>query len=168
MVKIDILYLVDRFEEFLKEGWRIPFTSLRVVDEQQGLRLIEQMRVSVPEELKKAKRAIKERDRILAEARRKADRIVARAEEQALNMVQEHELKLLAEKEAQALLEQARREAEAFRAEADDYALEVLRQLETQLDSFLTTVRNGIKALQELRGKKRRRRRPSKAPKSSD
>ncbi len=65
---MDIQHLVDRLEELLNGGKHVPFSQQTLIDEQRGLELIDQMRISIPEEIEKAKRILRERDRIMAQA----------------------------------------------------------------------------------------------------
>ena len=65
---MDILHLIDRLEELFNESRAIPFTHNVVVDEEKMLDLIDQMRVAIPEEMKKAQQVLTQRDRILAQA----------------------------------------------------------------------------------------------------
>ncbi len=118
-----------------------------LVDEDEMLRLIDQMRVSMPREIKQAQQIQQEREQILSQAQEKAEATLSLAREQADRMVDEHELRARAEQERQAILEKARKEADAIRAQADDYALEVLEDLAQKLESFQKTVRNGIDLL---------------------
>ncbi len=71
---MDILHLVDRLEETVRKSRRLPFSSIRLVDERRIGALVEQMRISVPEEVRRAQRVNQERERILAQAREEAER----------------------------------------------------------------------------------------------
>lgn len=152
MVEIEIQHLVDRLEALLNESWLIPLTSNRIINEEEYLDIIDQMRITIPAGIKQAKRIQQERERIIAQAQEEAERIVAQAREQAANLTDEHDVLKTAETKAEALLEQAQQQAEDIRAGADDYVVEVLSELEEQLMVFLTTVRNGLKAVQRERG----------------
>ncbi len=152
MVEIEIQHLVDRLESLLNESWLIPLTSNRIINEEEYLDIIDQMRITIPAGIKQAKRIQQERERIIAQAQEEAERIVTLAREQAANLTNEHELLRTAETKAEALLEQAQQQAEDIKAGADDYVIEVLSELEEQLMVFLTTVRNGLKAVQRERG----------------
>ncbi len=154
MISIDILHLVDRLEELVTEGRAIPFSTRVVVDEERFLDIVDQMRVSVPEEIKKAKRIQQERDRITAQANEEASRIVNLAREGADSLLAEHEVVKAAEARASVILERAQNEARQIRKDADNYVLEVLSQLEYQLDGLLTTVRNGLRRVQHSRSQK--------------
>ena len=154
MVDIEIQHLVDRLEALLNESWLIPLTSNRIINEEEYLDIIDQMRITIPAGIKQAKRIQQERERIIAQAQEEAERIVTLAREQAANLTNEHEILKAAEAKAEALLEQAQQQAEDIRAGADDYVIEVLSELEEQLMVFLTTVRNGLKAVQRERGRR--------------
>ena len=154
MVEIEIQHIVDRLESLLNESWLIPLTSNRIINEEEYLDIIDQMRITIPAEIKQAKRIQQERERIIAQAQEEAERIVAQAREQAASITHEHEVLKTAETKAEALLKQAQQQAEDVKAGADDYVVEVLSELEEQLMAFLTTVRNGLKAVQRERGRR--------------
>ncbi len=154
MVEIEIQHIVDRLESLLNESWLIPLTSNRIINEEEYLDIIDQMRITIPAEIKQAKRIQQERERIIAQAQEEAERIVAQAREQAASITHEHEVLRTAETKAEALLKQAQQQVEDIKAGADDYVVEVLSELEEQLMAFLTTVRNGLKAVQRERGRR--------------
>jgi vacuolar-type H+-ATPase subunit H len=146
---VDILYLVDRLEEMINEGWHIPLTTNVVLDEEEFLDIIDQMRISVPEEIKQAKRIQQERDRLVSQAKDEADRMLALAREQNQALLSDHELIRAAEAQKQAIIVEGHREIQAMRKDADVYVAEVLGQLEDQLSGLIRTVHNGIVALQQ-------------------
>jgi len=146
---MDILHLVDRLEQLVNEGRRLPLSNKVMVDEQKIWDLIDQMRISIPEEVKKAKRTNQERDRIIAQAHEEAARMVDLKREEAATLVTEHELARAAEERAATIVERARRDAESLRADADEYVVQVLNNLSTDLERALSEVRNGILRVQQ-------------------
>jgi cell division septum initiation protein DivIVA len=146
---MDILHLVDRLEELVNEGRRLPLSNKVMVDEQKIWDLIDQMRISIPEEVKKAKRTNQERDRIIAQAHEEAARMVDLKREEAAAMVSEHELAKAADERATTIVERAKRDAESLRADADEYVIQVLDSLGVDLERALKEVRNGILRVQE-------------------
>ena len=60
---MDILHLIDRMEEIIKESRRVPFGNLRLFDERRIWPLLDQMRISVPDEMRRAERIIREKER---------------------------------------------------------------------------------------------------------
>jgi len=149
VITVDILHLVDRLEALLNQSWRIPFTSNVVIHEDDFLDIIDQMRVSIPEEVKQARRVNAERDHVLEQAQQEADRIVALAQEQAGSLADDHEVMRSAYAKADDIVAQANRSAEVVQTEADVYVMESLSTLEEYLMRLLTTVRNGIRQVQE-------------------
>ena len=145
---MDILHLVDRLEELFNESRAIPLTHQVVVDEDRMLDLIDQMRVSIPDEVKKAQQLLAQRDRILAQAQEEASRTLALAREKSEQLVERDAIVQAAQVRAEEIIAQARAEAEATQRDADRYVLESLTRLEVELERILTQVRNGIMALQ--------------------
>jgi len=95
---MDILALVDRLESLVNGGWRVPFTVRTVIDENVFFDIIDQMRVSIPQELKQANELLEERDRVLAAAAEDAERLIEEAREKAARLLDEHEITAAARK----------------------------------------------------------------------
>ncbi len=146
---MDILELVDRLEELFNESRAIPFTHNVVVDEDRMLDIIDQMRITVPEEVRKAHQLLNQRDRILAQAKEEARRTIELAQQQKEEIIRRDAIVQEAEARAREILNQARLDAEAIRQEADAYAMEKLAQLEQELARMIGEVQNGIQALQQ-------------------
>lgn len=149
---MDILHLVDRLEELFNESRPIPFTNNVVVDEDRMLDLIDQMRVAIPDQVKKAQKLVAERDRTLAQAQEEAQRTLQLARDKSEGLVERDSIVEAAQARADQILEQAQLDAEATRREADRYVLEELTNLEIELERVLNQVRNGIRALREPHG----------------
>ena len=146
---MDILYLVDRLEELINNGWHVPLTTNTVVDEDEFLDIIDQMRISIPEEIKQAKRIQQEKARLISQAKEESDRIIALARDEHQALISDHEILKAAEAQRQAILEEGRVEVRDMRKGADAYVIDVLSQLEDQLSGMLTTVHNGVTAMQQ-------------------
>ena len=112
---MDILHLVDRLEELFNESRSIPFTHSVVVDEDRMLDIIDQMRVSIPEEIKKAQQLLAQRDRILAQAQEEANRTLALAREKSDQLVERDPIVQAAQARAEQIIDQARVEGDKTR-----------------------------------------------------
>jgi dsDNA-specific endonuclease/ATPase MutS2 len=141
---LDLQHLVDRLEELLNAGRHLPFSGMTLVDEQRMLEIIDQMRISIPEEIEKAKRVIRERDRVMAQANEEAARIRELAREKSETLIQRDSITQAAQARAASIIEQSRQEANNIRQEADQYVIDVLGDLEDALMRTVTVVRNGI------------------------
>ena len=148
---MDILALVDRIEELFNNSRAVPFTRNVVVDEDKMLDIIDQMRVTVPEEVKKAQQVTQSRDRMLAQAQEEATRIVALAKEKAEQIVEREAIVKSAQTRGAQIIAQAREEAANTRHDADDYVIESLQAMEEEVTKLLTQVRNGIRKIEEDR-----------------
>lgn len=143
----DILALVDRLEALVNGGWRVPFTVKTTINENDCYDIIDQMRVSIPQELRRADELLENRESVLAAARSDGDRILEQAHERAARLVDEHEIIAAARAEAERIKAQAEIDAEETRRGADDYALGILSELESRLSGLLRTTANGLSAL---------------------
>ncbi len=156
MIQIDILYLVDRLEAAISKGVVVPFSAKRLIDEDECLDIIEQMRIAVPDEIRQARRVTQEKERVLAQAKEEADRVVALAQEQAARLTDQHELSRAAQGRAEEIERQAAAEAQVLREDADQYVRDVLLELQQRLDEMTarlatlqSTVNNGLSQLTE-------------------
>lgn len=148
---MDILQLIDRLEELFNEGKAIPFTHNVAVDEDRMLDIIDQMRIAIPEEVKKAQQLLSQRDRVMAQAQEEANRTLLLAREKADGLVSKESVVQEAQRRADQILVQARSDADATRRDADDYVIESLQRLQDELERSLTQVHNGIQTLEEER-----------------
>ncbi|MGI8999829.1 MAG: hypothetical protein ACR2GO_09005 [Candidatus Limnocylindria bacterium] len=103
----------------------------------------------MPDEVRQAKRITEEAGRITERARDEGDNIIARAQEQAAQMLEERELVRAAQQRAGELLDQAQGEAREVRSGADEYAAGVLIRLEGECIKALTSIKRGIDMLDE-------------------
>lgn len=145
---MDILHLVDRLEELFNESRPFPFTHSVMVNEDRMLDLIDQMRVSIPEEIKKAQQLMAQRDRLLAQAQEEANRTLGLAREKSEQMLERDAIVADAKVRAEQIVQQAYVDISSTRREADDYVLDTLTSLEQEMERSLGQVRNGIRTLQ--------------------
>jgi F0F1-type ATP synthase membrane subunit b/b' len=146
---MDILQLIDRLEELFNDAKAVPFTHNVIVDEDRMLELIDQMRISIPEEVKKAQQVVAQRDRVMAQAQEEANRTLDIARQKADQSIQKDSIVQEAQRRAEQILAQARADAEATRIDADNYVVDNLMQLQDQLARLTNQVNNGIRAVQE-------------------
>ena len=155
----DFLYLLDRLEEALTAGSRVPLTARTLVDEGECLDVVDQLRLALPHELREARRILAERDHMLTQARDQAERLVRAAELRAGRLVEEAELRAGRLVEDHAVVREARsravqiedraeRTADQIRTEAEQYAGQLLGRVGDRLEQALGTVRSTLKELE--------------------
>ncbi len=141
---MDVLVLIDRLEEMVEDARGFPgFGNSAMVDRDAAFDLIDQMRQTIPEELKQARWIVKERQSMLDEARSESDRIIQQAREEAEKITSEQEVLKQAEKQGADIVEDSRRREREIRLGAEDYADDVLGNLEGNLGKLLDAVQRG-------------------------
>ncbi len=151
---MDILQLIDRLEELFNDAKAVPFTHNVVVDEDRMLEIIDQMRIVIPDEVKKAQQVLAQRERFLAQAQEEAERTIVIAREKAEQIAAKDNIVVEAQRRADQIIAQARGDAEATRRDADDYVVDTLLQLQDNLEKVLNQIRNGVSTLQQERSRK--------------
>lgn len=144
---MDIFALIERLEALVNTGQRVPFVNKIMLDEQECLDVIAQLRMSVPDEVRQARRMLQERSRIPEQARLEAERIVAIAHEQAEEVLSEHGLVRAAEENARQILDEAQDQANEVQRESDAYAVRSLTDLRTRLEQLHERVQIFLEAM---------------------
>jgi hypothetical protein len=148
---MDILQLVDRLEELFNQSRPIWLTHSVIVDEDKFLDIIDQMRIAIPEEVKKAKQLYAQKDRVLAQAQEEATRTLELARQKAAELVEKEALVEEAQRRATQIIDQSRAEAEDVKVGADQYSQDALSGLITELERILNQARNGLMILEQKR-----------------
>ena len=145
---MDILALIDKLEDLVAEGKKVPLTSSVLVNEQQAYDIIDEVRAKFPDEIKQARWIVKERQEMVEEAEKEAGKIIENARLRAEELAAETEVVRLAEDEAARRLEEVHEKEREIRLGAEDYADEMLANLEVNLGKLLTAVQRGRDRLQ--------------------
>ena len=145
---MDILALIGRIEELIDDGRNVPLSSSKMVDPEKIYELIDEIRAQFPDELKQARWIVKERQEMLEEAEKEANRILEEAKARADSIASEQEIVKLAEQQRAEILDDARAREREIRLGAEDYADEMLANLEVNLGKLLTAVQRGRDRLQ--------------------
>ena len=119
---MDVLVLIDKLDDLVHNAKPVPLTDQVRIDREEIYEILDQMRATIPEEIKQARWIVKERQEMLAEAKREVDRMLGEAREQA---------------------------ARETRLEMEDWADGILSTLEVNLERFLTAVKRGRERLHE-------------------
>src|SRR5918999_1384084 len=117
---MDVLVLIDKLDDTVHNAKPVPLTDQVRVDKEEIYDILDQMRATIPEEIKQARWIVKERQEMLAEAKRQAEGIV----------------------------EDARAREREIRLGAEDYADDILNTLEVNLQKFIAAVQRGRDRLQ--------------------
>lgn len=146
---VDILYLVDRLENLIASSRRMPLVSQVIVKEADILNIIDQLRTTIPDEIKQARRVIQDKERILAQAQAEANALLARARDESEQAVNREGLLRAAESRSQELVQLAEEEAAVLKTEADSYVIETLRALRDHLTSIETDIERSVLSIEK-------------------
>jgi cell division septum initiation protein DivIVA len=145
---MDIMALIDRIEEAMDNARSMPLTRQRLIDVEKLYEIIDEIRASFPDELKQARWIVKERQEMLEEAEKESNRILEDARDRAESMASEQEVVKRAQEQAASMIDSARQQEREIRLGAEDYADEMLANLEVNLGKLLTAVQRGRDRLQ--------------------
>ena len=140
---MDVLVLIDKLDDLVHNAKPVPLTDQVRVDKEEIYDILDQMRATIPEEIKQARWIVKERQEMLAEAKREAERIIKEAREKQDHLISQEEVTRQAERGAEDILEDARSREREIRLGAEDYADEILGTLEVNLSKFIAAVGRG-------------------------
>jgi len=130
---MDIFARLDKLEDFIANSKRVPLSSSVMVNEAEFYDLLDDIRATLPNELKQARHVSKERDRIMADAQRKEEDLLVQAEKRADDMVQDTEIIKQAELERDHMIDEAQEEARRILFDAEDVADRIFGELEASL-----------------------------------
>src|SRR5450759_3401529 len=98
---MDVLVLIDKLDDLVHNAKPIPLTDQVRVDKEGIYDILDQIRATIPEEIKQARWIVKERQEMLTEAKREAERIVKEAREREARLISEEEVTKHAERSAE-------------------------------------------------------------------
>lgn len=144
---MEIFTLLETLEETLEASKTIPFSNKCIVEKEEILDIIKEIRLKLPDELKQAKWVKEERQRILVEAQKEADDIVKEAENRIISMIDEHEITRKAYEQKAQIIETANEMSREISKGTKDYADNLLEKIEVVLEDALKTIQNNRKEL---------------------
>jgi vacuolar-type H+-ATPase subunit H len=148
---MDVLELLDEIEDILENSSAVPLTGKKVVDKDEMLEIIQEIRIKLPDEMKQASWIKEERQRILAEAQKEADTILKEAKLHLEQLIDKDEVTKKAEEMAQDIISKAQNNAKEIRIGSVEYADSILLETQENLKVLLDTLEENR---QELRGMK--------------
>ena len=145
---MEILEIIDKLEEKIDKAMNIPIINRSLMDKEELLADIEDIRLQRPEELKQASWMKEKRKKIISEAEQEAESIIKAAEEKTIQMVQEHEITKKAYERATSMIDSAKENAQETRKQTLEYCDEILYGMQQKFESLIETLkdsRNNLK-----------------------
>ena len=144
---MEIFTLLETIENLLENSKRLPFSNKNVVDKDEILNVVREIRLKLPDDLKQAKWVREERTRILQEAKKEGEDIVKEAENRIISMIDEHEITRKAYEKKVEIIETANEMSREISKGTKEYADNVLSGIEVALEDALKVIRNNRKEL---------------------
>jgi cell division septum initiation protein DivIVA len=152
---MDLIERIDEMQVLIEEAKSVPLSSSVVINRDEFLEMLAQMKEEVPDEVRQARWMTRDRDELLSRARKEAERIVAEAREQRDRLLSRTEIVHAAEREAERIIDEAKERGVKLRVEAEDYIDQKLAAFEILLNKTLGTA-PGAAHLADERGPHRR------------
>ncbi|MGH2674718.1 MAG: hypothetical protein ACRDKA_07195 [Actinomycetota bacterium] len=141
---MDIAGRIQQLEELIVEAKSMPLSTSVLVNREEALELVQEMRAALPEEVKQARWVVKDREQLLTKARKDAEGIIQEALEEQSKLLSQEEVVRQSVKEAERVLEEARGQARQIRNEAEDY-------MDQKLAAFEATLTRALEQIAEIR-----------------
>ena len=145
---MDLSARIQQLEDLVNEAKSMPLSASVLVNREEVLELVHEMKDELPEEIKQARWIVKDREELLSKARLEAESIVERARQDQLKMARQEEVVDRARREAERLLEIADGEGRRIRLEAEDYVDAKLAQFESVLTKVADEVLSTSQAIE--------------------
>ena len=143
-MKVEIINLLNMLETMVNNGGKVPFSNKVTVDKEEVMSVINEMRSNLPSDIRAAQEVVDDKQRIIMNAQKNANDIIADAEAQRDAMIEEHKITQLATEQAQETVEKAQNKAKELKNGAKAYVDTLLREFENYLEEK-------VKELQENR-----------------
>ena len=140
---MEIFTLLETLEDILENSKTVPFTEKSIVEKDQLLDIIKEIRLKLPDELKQAKWIKEERERIINEAQKDANDIVKEAENRIISMIDEHEITKKAYDKKTEIIADANEMYREITQGTNDYVDGILANIENNMLELVKSL-NGV------------------------
>ncbi|MDD4495298.1 MAG: ATPase [Eubacteriales bacterium] len=137
---MEILSILETLEELIEKSMGVPLTGRCMVDREEVLEIIKEIRLKLPDDIKQATWIKEERQKILLEAQKEANSIVKDAESRIAALVDEHEITKKAYEQADEIVSNSQKTAKEIRLGTKEYADGILDKLEMILKDTLDVI----------------------------
>jgi len=138
---MEILAILETLEDLIEKAPSVPFSGKCLVDREEVLEIIKEMRLKLPDDIKQAKWVKDERQRILLEAQKEANNIIKDAENKIASLVDEHEITKKAYEQANEIISNAQKNARDIRLGTREYADSILNKVEDILKDTMEVLK---------------------------
>lgn len=146
---METLELIDQLEDLIDDSSTIPLMGKSLIDKDELLDIIQEIRLKMPDDLKQAKWIKEERQRILLDAQKEASNIIKAAEDQIVTMINENEITKRATEQATEIINNANRRSKDIKMGTRQYVDDILADVEKVLERTLGSLRDNRDIMQQ-------------------
>lgn len=144
---MDLLALIDEVEDILEAGTSIPLTGRVLVDKNELLDIVKEIRIKLPDEIKQAAWIKEERQRIIDEAQKTASTMVEDAEKRLEELINNEEVLRVANERAEEIITKAKLSSDEIRLGSLEYADEILYEAQEKFKELIQLLNENRKEL---------------------
>ena len=146
---MDTRKLLEELDYVVMNGREVPLTNKRLVDQDEVARIIDAINSSLPNELENAKRIVADKERVMMDAQKQAETIIAQAKDYIAKITEESELVKNAQERANEIIANANQTADTIQQNALEYATDVLKYVEENMEGTLDSLRKNRESLMQ-------------------
>jgi len=147
---MDILNLLERIEDIIEEASKFPLSNKVMIDKEEILEVINEVRLKLPDEINRASWVAKERQRILNEAQVEADELIEKVQDQQRYLIEDNEITKQAQKYANQIIQDAERKANDMKMGAYNYSDDILAKLQEKIREINNIIENNREVLKNM------------------
>lgn len=150
-INVDVLAKLAELEDLIENSSYAVFSANIVkVNKEDMLRLIKEIRIGLPNNVKQADWVQEKKDKIIKQAEEIADAKVKEAQEFCIKSASESEITKLAQRNAEEILDNAEQHAEAITEGARKYAVEMIGDVEVKIKNIQKQLEKNKKELENF------------------
>lgn len=138
---MEILAILETLEDLVEKSVGVPFSGKCLVDKEEILEIVKELRLKLPDDIKQAKWVKEERQRILMDAQKEAGSMIKEAQNNIASMVDEHEITKKAYEQANEIVAAAQKNAREIRLGTKEYADSILNKVEEILNDTIEVIK---------------------------
>lgn len=140
--RMDVEELVDELYELVEKAWNLPLSRGRaMLDVEEVRTILDEIRETMPQEIRQAKAIVADRSQIISDAKREAETIIRVAEERANTLVNQNEIVKQAQQKANEMLAQAQTRFREMRKASNEYIEDLMKRADEGLSANLAELR---------------------------
>lgn len=150
---MSVLKLLDELEEIIESSPNVPLSGKALMDREELLEILKEIRIVLPDEIKQAQWIKQERNAILEEAQNEADSLMGQAKEHVQSLIENDTIVKESSKKAEGILQKAEETAREISRGSLTYADGILEKLQSDLSSVMEALEDNRRELHEMKNK---------------